>query len=697
MPPNAEANRTQARERSRKQSEDVRDIGKLPRVVNRHRRNRCKADLADFLRTYFPATFILPFSADQLSVIAKTQQVIAKGGLHAVGMPRGSGKTAIAEGAVLYAILYGFRRFVMFIGATSSAATESLDSIKRELEDNELLLADFPEAVYPIHCLEGEPRRCKGQTYKGKRTLSRWGMDEIVMPTMPKSPASGAIVRVAGITGRIRGQKFKRPDGVTQRPDLVLPDDIQTDDSAMSEIQCVRRERTLAGAVLGLAGPKRKISGIAPMTVIRAGDVADRLLDPKIHPEWNGSRHKMMYSWPSNMDLWLKYKEVFLSYNPSIKGDGERAAAAATAFYAERRAEMDAGASVAWAERFNDDEISALQHAMNFWIRDARAFAAEGQGEPLPEEDVGAGLLTAEQLAAKLNGYERRQVPLAATTLTAMIDVQKDILFYAVVAWEPNFTGYIIDYGSFPDQSRPYFSIQDIDRTLAWATKVQGLEGQLYAGLMTLTDKILGVEYNRGGGQARIERCFVDANWGQSTDVVYQACRASAHAAILMPSHGKGIGASATPMAAWPKKPGERRDPNGMWIITQAPQRREIRYTVYDTNAAKSFVHSRFGVAMGGIGCLSLWGRDAGAHRMVADHCLAEYPVRTTAKGREVDEWKLKPNRDNHWFDCLVGATVAASMQGASLEEMRQPIGDRAKGRTSWAKMKAQAETKPRT
>jgi hypothetical protein len=31
-----------------------------------------------------------------------------------------------------------------------------------------------------------------------------------------------AIIRVAGITGRIRGTKFKRPDGHTVRPSLVV-------------------------------------------------------------------------------------------------------------------------------------------------------------------------------------------------------------------------------------------------------------------------------------------------------------------------------------------------------------------------------------------------------------------------------------------------------------------------------------------
>jgi len=42
--------------------------------------------------------------------------------------------------------------------------------------------------------------------------------------------------------------------------------------------------------------------------------------------------------------------------------------------------------------------------------------------------------------------------------------------------------------------------------------------------------------------------------------------------------------------------------------------------------------------------------------------------VKTEGRGRTVDEWKMRPERgDNHWFDCLVGSAVAASMQGAAI------------------------------
>jgi len=53
---------------------------------------------------------------------------------------------------------------------------------------------------------------------------------------------------------------------------------------------------------------------------------------------------------------------------------------------------------------------------------------------------------------------------------------------------------------------------------------------------------------------------------------------------------------------------------------------------------------------------------------LIAEHLTSEYRVKTEGRGRTVDEWKLRVDGlDNHWLDCLVGAAVAASMQGAVL------------------------------
>jgi len=651
-----------ARARNAALSLSGRDIGELPEVLDPARKAKAEHDFRFFCEAYFAQTYHLAWSPDHLKVISKIEQAVLHGGLFAMAMPRGSGKTSIAETACVWAVLYGHRDFVCLIGSDEGHALDMLDSLKMELDGNDLLLDDFPEAVYPITRLEGIAHRAHGQLFRGERTHIGWTAREIVLPTIPGSSASGAIIKVAGITGRIRGMKYKRCDGKTVRPSLVVLDDPQTDESARSPSQCANRESILAGAVLGLAGPGRKISGVLPCTVIRPGDMADRILDRDKHPQWQGERTKMVYAFPTNEKLWDKYAEIL---GDSLRND--RGIEQATAFYREHREAMDKGARVAWPERFNYDEASAIQHAINLKLQDEAAFFAEYQNEPLPVEAEGEDMLTPDQIAAKVNKHARRVVPVGANYLTMFIDVQQRLLFYAVAVWEDDFTGYVIDYGTYPDQRRAYFTLRDARRTLATAKRGAGLEGSIYAGLEALTSEHLGREWRREDGTyLKIARCLIDANWGSSTDVVYQFCRQSPHAAVLMPSHGRFVGASSLPFSEYKRKRGDRVGHN--WRLPSVAGRRAVRHVVFDANYWKSFVHVRLAVAMADKGCLSLFGDRAETHRLFAEHLCAEYAVKTQGRGRTVDEWKIKPAQfDNHWFDCLVGCAVAASMDGISL------------------------------
>ncbi len=658
-----QAHRERAAQRQRELSRAGRDIGDLPAVVNSERKAKAERDFRFFCEQYFPQTFHLPWSLDHLKVIAKIEQAVLEGGLFAMAMPRGSGKTSLCETACLWALLYGHREFVALIGSDEEHAASMLDSIKAELENNEALLEDFPEVVYPIRCLEGIHQRAGGQLYQGKQTHIGWTAREIVLPTMPDSKASGGIIRVAGITGRIRGMKYKRPDGRSVRPSLVLIDDPQTDESARSPSQCATRERILAGAILGLAGPGRKIAGLMTLTIVRPGDLADRILDRDKHPQWQGERTKMVYAFPKNEALWAKYAE--------IRAEGLRSGAGtaiATEFYREHREAMDEGAVVAWPERYNPDELSAIQHAMNLrFDHGDQAFFAEYQNEPLPDEQPDEDLLTAEQIAGKLNGHPRGVAPLGASHLTMFIDVQQKVLFWLVAAWQDDFTGYVVDYGTEPEQNMAYFTLREVKRTLQRAAPRAGLEGAIYAGLERLTERTLGREWRRDDGAlVRIDRCLIDANWGQCTDLVYQFCRQSRFAAVLLPAHGRYVGAASVPFSDYRRQPGERVGLN--WRIPNVARKRAIRHVIFDTNYWKSFVHARLAVSMGDPGCLSLFGRKPERHRLLAEHLTAEHPVKTEGRGRTVDEWKLRAaGLDNHWFDCLVGCAVAASIQGVSL------------------------------
>ena len=53
---------------------------------------------------------------------------------------------------------------------------------------------------------------------------------------------------------------------------------------------------------------------------------------------------------------------------------------------------------------------------------------------------------------------------------------------------------------------------------------------------------------------------------------------------------------------------------------------------------------------------------------MYVDHLTAERAVRVEARGRIKDEWDLPGGKDNHYWDTLVGAAVAASICGIKKE-----------------------------
>lgn len=651
------------REQRAEQSARGRGISPPRPPENPARREESRHSLRRFCELYFPETFSLPWSDDHHKVIAKTERAVLEGGLFGMAMPRGSGKTALATTSAVWAVLHAHRRYVCLIAATAKRGQQLLGSVKTRLRFNPLLRADFDYELRGIVELEGVASRCNGQHFEGVPTQIEWGADKIVFPTMPGSQASGAILTSAGLTaGDIRGQFHVEADGQTvRRPDLIIPDDPQTRESAASVTQTETRHKLLMGDVLLMAGPNVAISGVMPITVIEPDDLADRVLDRTKSPDWQGERTKMVYSFPNREDLWEKYADI---RHEALCNDGNFDAA--TEFYRQNREAMDEGAQVAWPERCKPGEISGLQSAMNLKYRDEVAFWAECQNEPL-NLDLGDDILTPEQVVGRaLPNLQRGVVPLAAQFMTMFIDVHKEIHYYVVKAFEPDFTGHVVEYGAWPEQKREYFAHRDVRRTLSRKYPQAGIEGAVYAGLDALVNMKLGREWKQEGGAAlRIGICVIDANWGEMTDVVYRFCRESQHAANLMPSHGKGIKASSEPLVKPNDKPKPGDRPGLQWRVRTGKRRQ--RYVVFDTNFWKSFTHHRYLVPQGDPGGFFL---HAGKHNMLADQLTAEYPVQVEAKGRVVSEWKQRPDHpDNHWFDCDVGCSVAASILGVKLAE----------------------------
>jgi hypothetical protein len=669
--------------RSAVHSAKGREIGPLPGVADPKRRKKAAGSLLCFLESYFPDTFALAWSDDHRTVIGEAERVIVDGGLMALAMPRGNGKTSIAVRAALWALLTGRRRFVVLIAAEQGLADAMVSVLKAEMQFNDRLAEDWPEVCHPIRRLENITKRQQGQTLNGKPTLVKLGASEIVLPTVAGSRASGGIVRAVGLTGAVRGQVATTGDGRTVRPDLVLVDDPQTRESAKSPIQVGYRLALINADVLGLAGPGQALACLSLVTVVYPRDLSDRLLDREANPSWQGRRYRLLDAPPSDLQAWDEYAE---HRRHSLREFGDNRLG--NQFYEQNRERLDAGASAAWPARFNPDELSAVQSAMNIRIDRPDAFASEYQNDPEPEA-LGMDLkeLCAEPLAKRVGGHDRYAVPAGCTRLTAFFDLGGKVHWWAVVAWNEHFGGAVVDYGCWPRQSRSVFAAADVRPSLESLFPGHTEAQRVYAGLEGMVPAVLGREYRmagsstttmagaiaglagnpKAGGGLRIERCLIDA--GKWPDAVYQYVRSSPFAGVIYPSKGVGRSTTSAGVGRWSVRAGERVGHH--WRLTLGTGSGRGRQIQFDPDVWKTFAWSALTVPLGGphgltlFGGLSGDGRPTVNHELLSMHLAAEYGTPTELRGETFDKWRVRPGGgDNHLFDCVVGAAVAASVCG---------------------------------
>lgn len=655
--------------RQRLQSHEEREIGPMPHVENPRRRSAAIKFLKKFCLTYLKARFSKPFGKAQLRVITEFERIIKHGGLLALAMPRASGKTALAVAAVLWAILCHGHRFVMLIAANLSMAKKLLAQVAVIVQKNKVLRADFPEFIYPIAVKNGINQ--SRPLFNGEPVEAKILKTEIVFASI-EGHCAGAVVQCAGLlSGNIRGQSYTLPSGEMLRPSLFIADDPQTRASAKSKGQTADRLAILAGDVEGTVGPGEEMSGIVPCTVIRNGDLADSLLDPAKNPHYQGLRFKMIEGLPADKDNkpWWEYKKVY-DEGMRMRDNG----AACRKYFRLHVKKLSRGLTEYWPARYKKGEVNAVHHALNLWCKNREAFHAEAQNDPSAALMAEGNTPIMTGLFAKFTRRPRRIAPTWARKLVAYIDVSKEVLFYCVLAYGEGFRCAILDYGTFPDQGPEYFTKDNLRSKLsedfAAAGNVGGMESWIVWGLNRLFPKLNGPWSRDDGHELRIEKIGIDTGWGDSTDFLYEYCRASTVGSILIPCKGVGVTAGKKPMTEWTTKDNEP-PPGFHWIVSTEPSKRAVWLLRYDTNFWKTFTCTRAAAAPG-PGSLFLFGDETGTHQVLNDHCHLETPVYTAGRDRVVWEWKAPPNANNDKFDCVVGCVMLASFTGASLLEQYQ-------------------------
>ncbi len=655
------AHRARTTAAMRKARAMVNEIGELPPVKDPARRAACERDFHRFLVTYFPQSCgLAPYGEAQLKAIKRMEAAVLHGGKVINLLPRGYTKSTLSEMLILWAVLYGHKRFALFVGANTEQADSGIESIRSELVNNPLLFEDFPDPCYVCHLVNGQHQRARSMLYRGIDVEMEWTSSKLVLPSLGGSV--GAIIATDGLLSATRGARATRKDSTKVRPDIVVLDDIETEQSAVSPSDIKKRLKIITHSLSRLGGHGRQACMVMNATMLAEGSVTDQLSDRKKFPGWVTTRASTVEQMPTNLEtLWLgQYADILKDYDEDDPMAAYNALLRASQFYENNREAMDAGHKVSWEDiPLEPGEISAIQHALNVLIIDGRdVFDCEIQNMP-KRPDVSSHLIVSHSLLHRTNGLPRGIAPENSAFMTWFVDVHDEILYWARVACRQDFTGSIIDYGSWPQQPAPYFMHSNIKRTLADHYKCS-VEDAVRQGLVHLINNLSRHDLELSNG-------LIDA--GYQPTLVEDAIRIARNDRVYS-SKGLAPGPTEKAIAEYDLSPKRslRAGPDPARPSWYFP-REFWRRVHFDANIWKSFTSSRLTQSAFESAAITLWGDGQSDHSMIVDHCMSERPIAVTARGRTVNVWK-RSNRENHYWDCVVGCMVAASIAGCELRSV---------------------------
>ncbi len=645
-------------ERERAQHKAYREV-EIPACAHPRRRALCRNDLVRFARTYFcdppdpvrypnrRGLFSLEPAQMHIDTLREFQSRILYGGQKAIAAPRGFGKDTLAIIAALWAALYGHSSFFVFATFEAGAAKDRIKAIKFQLEVNRKLGEDFPEVCSPIRGLERNALRCKQQTNNGEFTRIEWG-DTIVFPTIKGSQASGNIIAPASINANIRGLNVGG-----KRPTFVCISDPQTRETAVSPGQVEKILAMIRADFGGLGSHEDQLACLALVTIICKGDVADRLTDRNLHPEWFGDRYKALSAWPANMSLWEEYLELMRSGAREGDVTGRRA----NAFYIANRSEMDLGAETTWpdgyirgkAEDGTALENSALQHLMNLrfkWGEDA--FLSEFQNEP--PEAARYSAINAELVASRLSLLPVCVAPEGQDDICVQfIDCRAREIHYAVLACGKDTTGSFVDYGIIRT-AIAHAGDETLERNEAGKSALE----RAVMNALRERREICSAEntpYRKHNGDAlSVQFTLVDSGW--LAPVIYAFTQESGPR--WRPCKGHQFKPGNTRYA----QPRKAKALGFNWHMDVLPN--GILLARINSDFWKLFAHERFLQEPGTPGAVTIYGSESKQHRTFAAHMVAEEWNPELQKFVDRSKW-------NHFLDCAAGCFAAANMLGARI------------------------------
>ncbi len=264
-------------------------------------------------------------------------ELTGKGNKEALAAPRGNAKSTLTSLILpLWCIVGSRKKFIVIISDTSDQAEEFLDQIKTELEANDRLMEDFPEACG------------SGRIWKAAKLVT----------------VNGIAVRCWGKRKRLRGARHGN-----RRPDLVICDDLEDDENIDSPDQREKDRRWFFKAVMKIGG--RYTIYIVIGTVLHYDSLLSRLL---VRPGWHGKKWKSVIKWSSSK-LWEKWEALYTSQVLDAENKADE-------FFKVNQKEMLRGTQVLWPD------AEPYYYLMTMRVSDGPAyFDSEKQNEPVNPDD----------------------------------------------------------------------------------------------------------------------------------------------------------------------------------------------------------------------------------------------------------------------------------------------------------------------
>lgn len=154
----------------------------------------------------------------------------------AIAAPRGHAKSTLASLALpLWLMLYGRKQFILIVSATKPQATDLLRHIREELAGNELIARDFPHLARREHGI--------GTGLQPKP----WRTNRLTLP-------GGGVIAAFGSHQSLRGVRAGN-----RRPDLIICDDLEELEQAVSEEQRDKLRGWFNGTLIPAGTPKTDV------------------------------------------------------------------------------------------------------------------------------------------------------------------------------------------------------------------------------------------------------------------------------------------------------------------------------------------------------------------------------------------------------------------------------------------------------